>query len=105
MNLTIKGRLILAFSILIAIAAYMFYIGNSVAFELNKSVTTLVEINSKRLAHSLKVSEDLQFIGKREKALIISRDRAELTKIHQEIIDRQVEMKSRFADLRSLADS
>lgn len=105
MNLTIKGRLILAFSILIAIAAYMFYIGNSVAFELNKSVTTLVEINAKRLAHSLKVSEDLQFIGKREKALIISRDRAELTKIHQEIIDRQVEMKSRFADLRSLADS
>ncbi|MBO9703134.1 MAG: MCP four helix bundle domain-containing protein [Sporocytophaga sp.] len=105
MNLTIKGRLILAFSILIAISAYMFYIGNSVAFELNKSVTTLVEVNSKRLAYALKVSEDMQYIGKREKALIISRDRADLTKIQQEINDRHTEMKARFAELRALADS
>ncbi len=69
MQLTIKTRLILGFVVSLSAAFFIFFIGNSNSSQLSDRLNSIVDINSRRLVLALKLSEDRQFMKKREKDL------------------------------------
>ena len=104
MKLTIKTRLILGFAVLIVMAGAIYYLGSSNANTLNDSLNTIVTVNAKRLQHAMKIAEDIQFITKREKDLILTRDEQELDDYSKAIGDRIAEMLIRVEDLKNISD-
>ncbi|HEY9048047.1 MAG TPA: HAMP domain-containing methyl-accepting chemotaxis protein [Ohtaekwangia sp.] len=104
MKLTIKTRLIFGFIVLIALSAAIYFLGNSNANTLNGSLNTIVTVNAKRLQYAMKIAEDIQFITKREKDLILTRDDQELDEYSKAVSDRATEMLGRVDDLRAISD-
>lgn len=104
MKLTIKTRLILAFSVLITLAIAIFYLGNTNAYTLNERINQLVEVNTRRIMLASKIAEDIQFITKREKDMILTRERAVLVELVKETELRQTDIASRLEQLQVLSD-
>jgi len=104
MKLTIKARLIFGFVVLVALSAAIYLQGSSNASILNESLNTIVTLNAKRVQHAMKIAEDVQFITKREKDLILTRDDQELEEYAKAVSDRSQDMLSRIDDLRNISD-
>jgi methyl-accepting chemotaxis protein len=105
MKLTIKSRLILGFVVLITLAGAIYFLGTSNASTLNDTIEKIVSVNSKRLQYAMKIAEDVQFITKREKDLILTKDENELDEYSKAVADRTQEMLGRVEDLKGLSDS
>jgi methyl-accepting chemotaxis protein len=103
MKLTIKARLLGAFIILIALSGIIYYLGSSNAAELNKQINTIIEVNAKSISISGKVAEDIQFITKREKDLILETETEDMLEYARIIEERNKELVSRIDQLRVLA--
>ncbi len=104
MQLSIKARLAGAFALLILLAGLIFFFGSSASGELSDRINTIVDVNVKRIILSSKIAEDVQFITKREKDIILSRRVEEMNEYAQSIDDRDKELKNRLAQLKTLAD-
>jgi methyl-accepting chemotaxis protein len=104
MRLTIKARLVIAFFILISLTGAVFYLGNSNAYTLNDRINFIVDVNAQRMNLALRMNEGIQYITKREKDLILTRDKEVLQELLKEIDDRNVIFNERLEKLRSLAD-
>jgi len=104
MKLTIKARLIFGFAVLVLLSAAIYLQGNSNANVLNDSLNTIVTVNAKRVQYAMKIAEDIQFITKREKDLILTRDDQELDEYSKAINDRTQDMLGRVEDLRNISD-
>jgi methyl-accepting chemotaxis protein len=104
MKLTIKGKLLFAFSILIVLAGAIFYLGTDNASILNERISTIVEQNAQRIALAGRMNEGIQYITKREKDIILTRDQEVLQQLSKEIDDRNVLFNERMEQLRSLSD-
>jgi methyl-accepting chemotaxis protein len=104
MNLSIKGRLIMAAIIKLSAAFIVFFIGTNVAFQLNERINTIVDVNTKRLFLASKMAEDLQFITKREKDLCLTRESEKLQELIRETDARQAAFNNRVEELRNLVD-
>src|SRR5258706_938882 len=104
MKLNIKARLLLGFAILIALAGAIYFLGSANASTLNDNVTTIVTINVKRMQLSMKTAEDLQFITKREKDIILSDDEQEIDDYAAVINERSNIMLTNMETLRNISD-
>lgn len=104
MNLSIKTRLILAFAILIALSGSIFFLGNSNAYSLNDQLNTIVDMNVKRILLASKTAEDVQFITKREKELILATQVEEVQDYANIIDDKNTELLERVEQLKNLSD-
>jgi methyl-accepting chemotaxis protein len=104
MKLSIKTRLIIAFTILILLSASIFYMGNSNSAQLNDQLNAIVDINVKRIMLAAKNAEDIQFITKREKELILTKSSEELQEYASLIEDKSQELQERVELLRSISD-
>ncbi len=104
MRLTIKARLILAFSVLICLTGGIFYLGNSNSFVLNDKITDIIKINTRRILLAGKIAEDVQFITKREKDLILTKQADELQALAKDIDDRNALLNERVEQIRGIAD-
>ncbi len=104
MNLTIRTRLIIAFVVLIGIMGFIYNIGSKNAEALNSQIDEIISVNVARAMLTGKVAEDIQYITKREKDLILSRDKSRLQELSAEIDQRQQEMDGRLEKIRSLED-
>lgn len=104
MKLSIKTRLITAFVVLVALSAAIFYLGSSNAGSLNDRLNTIVDLNVKRMMLAAKSSEDIQFITKREKELVMTNDLEEVQEYINVIEDRNTEMLSRIDQLKGMSD-
>jgi len=104
MKLTIKARLLLGFAILITLAGAIYFLGSTNASTLNDNVTTIVTINVKRMQLSMKTAEDLQFITKREKDIILSDDEQEIDDYAAVINERSNIMLTNMETLRNISD-
>lgn len=104
MNLTIKARLIIWSIINLSAAVFVYYIGNTNANKLNNSINTIVDVHAKRLILASKVAEDIQFITKREKDLILTKNTEQMYELAKEAEARKAEMEVRFEQLKVLAD-
>jgi methyl-accepting chemotaxis protein len=103
MQLTIKARLIMAFAILIFLSGAIFYLGNSNASILNDQITELVDNNATSVNLSNKIAEDLQFITKREKDLILERSTAGMQEYISDVEKRKSELLNRIELLRPIS--
>jgi methyl-accepting chemotaxis protein len=103
MKLTIKARLLGAFTILIALSGFIYYLGSSSAAELNDQLNTIVEVNAKSISIAGKVAEDIQFITKREKDLILETETEDMLEYARIIEERNKELANRIDQLRILA--
>lgn len=104
MKLTIKARLILGFAILIALAGGIYLLASSNTNALNNSLGNIVEVNAKRLQLAMKIAEDIQFLTKREKDIILTRSDEETADYNNQIADRKREMEARLGELESVSD-
>jgi methyl-accepting chemotaxis protein len=104
MNLTIRTRLIFAFVVLIGMMGFVYYLGASNTNTLNQQVNIIAGVNTDKLLLSSQLAEDLQFITKREKDLILVRDQTTLREVIEETDVRMAAMKSRLEQLKSIED-
>lgn len=104
MKLTIKTRLILGFAVLITLAGGIYFLANNNSAELNSSLGKIVELNAKRVMLAMKTAEDIQFITKREKDMILTRDAQENDDYIKQVEDRAKGMLSNVDDLREISD-
>jgi len=104
MKLSIKTRLIVAFAILIALSGSIFFLGNSNAYSLNEQLNTIVDTNVKRILLASKTAEDVQFITKREKELILATQVEEVQDYANIIEDKNAELQERIEQLRNISD-
>ncbi|EMR03982.1 methyl-accepting chemotaxis protein [Cesiribacter andamanensis] len=104
MNITIKTRLIIAFVFLIGLTGFVYYLGTSNTNELNKQINFIVDKSAEKLLLSSQLAEDIQFITKREKDLILTRDRESLQELVVETDQRISEMYKRIEDLKAVED-
>lgn len=104
MKLSIKARLISAFIVLVLLSVAIYYLGTTNAGALNDRITTIVDLNVKRIVLASKSAEDIQFITKREKELILAEDQEMMQEYIGAIEGRSADMMARIDQLRSLSD-
>lgn len=104
MNLSIKTRLIFGTILSLAAAVIIFYIGNSKLNELNNTFGTMVDVNVKRMSLGQKIAEDVQFITKREKDMILTRETDILQSLAKEADDRLGGLDVKYEELTGLTD-
>jgi methyl-accepting chemotaxis protein len=103
MKFTIKNRLILAFSLLIVIAIIIFFVSKNVSNYLNDSLNSIVDVNSKKVNLAGSIAGDIENITKRGKDILLSaRDKEMLEDAIKRGDDRNVELKKRVEELRSI---
>ena len=104
MNITVRAQLIVGYTILIALTALMFYLGSSNAEKLNDKLSEIVNVNAERMKLASKIAEDVQFLTKREKDIILTDDVDELEDLAEQIMNRQAAMEARVEELNSISD-
>jgi methyl-accepting chemotaxis protein len=104
MQLTIKGKLTLAFSVLILLAGAIFYLGNSNASVLNDRLNYIVDVNAQRMNLANRMNEGIQYITKREKDIILTSDPELLQELSKEIDERNTLFDDRLEKLRNISD-
>ena len=104
MKFTIKARLITAFTLLIAFTGVIYYLGNSNSNVLNNWVTTIIKVHANRILLAGKIAEDVQFITKNEKDLIITTKARVLQELSRTADERLKEMNGRIDQLKGLVD-
>ncbi len=104
MNITIKTRLIAAFTVMIGLMAFVYYLGATNTNTINQQLKFIVEKSAVKLLLSSQLAEDIQFITKREKDLILTKDREMLQEIAAETDQRIAELNNRLEALKSVED-
>lgn len=104
MKLSIRARLIIAFVMLIALSGVIFFIGATSSNKLNDSISRIVKVNVQRITDASKMAEDIQFITKREKDLVITSDRDQLDDLAKDVDTRVAEVSARIDKLRDISD-
>jgi methyl-accepting chemotaxis protein len=104
MRLTIKARLIIAFSVLVSLTGSIFYLGNTNAYELNDWIAVIVKINANRILLAGKLAEDIQYVTKMEKDMIITTKEDVLQELVRNADERLKLLDERVDQLRNIAD-
>ncbi|MEJ1239274.1 methyl-accepting chemotaxis protein [Chryseolinea sp. T2] len=104
MKLTIKARLITAFVVLIVLSGTIYYLGSTNTGILNDRINIIVDVNVKRILLASKAAEDIQFITKREKELIMTSNQNEVDEYIEVIEERSSEMLARIEQLKGMSD-
>src|SRR5689334_17125338 len=104
MKLMIKTRLITAFVVLVVLSGAIYYLGSTNAGALNDRINSIVDSNVKRILLASKSAEDIQFITKREKELIMTNDLNEVQEYIEVIENRSADMVARIDQLKSISD-
>jgi methyl-accepting chemotaxis protein len=104
MKLMIKTRLITAFAVLVVLSGAIYYLGSTNAGALNDRINSIVDLNVKRILMASKSAEDIQFITKREKELIMTNDPEEVLEYIKVIEERSDDMIERIDQLKNMAD-
>ncbi len=104
MKLTIRTRLISAFVILIGLLSFVYYLGATNTNELNTQLNFIVQQSTQKLLLSSQLAEDVQFITKREKDLILTRKREDMEEILAQTDKRMEGMNERLEMLKAVED-
>jgi methyl-accepting chemotaxis protein len=105
MKFTIKNRLILSFSLLIILTAFIFYIATNNSRSLKGSLDQIVDMNVRKVMLSGEMSEDVENITKRGKDIILSVGNKELLDdAIKKGEDRNEKLLKRIEELKSIGD-
>ncbi|MFP4091238.1 MAG: methyl-accepting chemotaxis protein [Cyclobacteriaceae bacterium] len=103
-NFTIRTRLTIAFTFMVIIAAIVFAVGTFSLSVMNDRVNRITSVTASKIREAARVNQDILFISRAEKNLILSRSEADMLDYVKEIENRNLGLESRLAQLRALAD-
>ncbi len=104
MKLTIKNKLILGFSLLLLLTVVIYYVARDNANKLNNNLNHIVEVGSQKIIIASKMAEDVQYITKTEKDLILTRDREVMQNMVNEVDERLKVFNERLGRLKALSN-
>lgn len=104
MKLNIRTRLIVALVSLLALSFIVYYVGDSNLNQLNSQVNVIVDINVKRMQLAAKLSEDIQYVSKREKDLVLAKSLEDTQFFIKEAETRFDEVEVRYEELKNMSD-
>lgn len=104
MKLTIKLRLIAAFVTIIALSGVIYYIGIANISTLNGSVQTIVDVNVQRIMLAWDITESIQFMTKREKEIILTKDTQEIQEYIDQVEERNSDTMEKLEALQAISD-
>jgi methyl-accepting chemotaxis protein len=102
MKITIKTRLIAAFTTLVILMSIVYYLGNKSSAALNDKITEIIDVNVQRVTLGADVAQDLQFVAKFEKNLILSTEVDEMREIIKVVDDRNIRIQTKLDELKLL---
>jgi methyl-accepting chemotaxis protein len=105
MNLSIKGRLIIAFTFLTIIATTIGYVGIQNSRMINEKLNDIVAINANQIKVGSKLAEDIQYTAKVNRAMIIFRENKDLrTKQANDLETRFAEVYERIDKMKLISN-
>ncbi|MEM7549424.1 MAG: HAMP domain-containing methyl-accepting chemotaxis protein [Bacteroidota bacterium] len=104
MKISIKGRLILGFTLLILLATGIYFLGKTNLSTMSNSLNGLVDIQVKRIVESQKAAELIQLITKREKDFLLEKSPMDRQNYLKEISDRTDDMMVSIEAVRNISD-
>lgn len=104
MQLNIRGKLILAFVLLIGLTIGVFLMGSSSLSSMNDRVNRIADQTANKIRIGARINQDILFISRAEKNLILADDEMTMNEIVRGVEQRNEGLESRLAQLRELAD-
>jgi methyl-accepting chemotaxis protein len=105
MKLKMKTRLIAAFAILIAMTAAVSVVSFVNSAAQNARIENIVNINFRRVVYATRIAENIQFVTKREKDLILTDNTTDMEGYISQIDSRNMEIAKDLKDLESISSS
>ncbi len=103
-NLTIKSRLIMAFSFLVLVTALVFLLGTVNLASMNERLNLITQSTAEKIKLAARVNQDILYISRAEKNIILSDNEAEMQEYVRSIEDRKLELNERLSKLSELVD-
>lgn len=104
MKLSIKTRLIAAFSLLILLTAFIFYLGNSASNNINNSLNRIVGVNTARVVHSTSIRGTVHILAGKARDLCLLKDPDMIQETVSDIQAKTNDCRGYLTELNALAD-
>jgi len=104
MRLSIRNKLIGAFSLLIALSAFIYYLGVNISSDLNGRVSTIVDNKAAQILYTNKVGYNLQFIAIKLRELILADDPDKVQGFIRLMDEREKVLQNDLSELKKLQD-
>ena len=103
-NLKIRTKLIAAFTFMVVVTAIVFAVGTFSLSGMNERLNRITGETSDKIRLSARINQDILFISRTEKNLILSKTQEEMQEYIGAIATRREELQSRIAELRDIVD-
>ena len=103
-NLKIRTKLIFAFSFMVVITTIVFGVGTFSLSGMNDRLNRITGETSDKIRLSARINQDILFISRAEKNLVLSKTQEEMQEYISAIATRREELQSRIAELRDIVD-
>jgi len=103
-NLKIRTKLIFAFSFMVVITAIVFGVGMFSLSNMNDRIDRITEETADKIRLSARINQDILFISRSEKNLILSKTTDEMQEYINSVNTRREELQKRIAELRGIVD-
>ena len=104
MRLTIKTKLITTFIILIAFMIGVYLLGISSLSSMNDRVNNIAEVTATKIKLAARINQDILFISREEKNLILAKDDQSMDDIVKSIDKKSDELDKRLEELKIISD-
>ena len=104
-NLLIRTKLIFAFSFMVVITAIVFGVGIFSLSSMNDRIDRITDDTAAKIRLSARINQDILFISRAEKNMILADTEAELQDYISAIDDRRKELQLRMTELRNIVDT
>jgi methyl-accepting chemotaxis protein len=103
MKISIKARLTAAFTALVILIVVVYYVGNNSSSALNDKISEIIDVNVQRLILGADMAQDVQFVAKYEKNLILSTDVDEMKEIIKRVDERNIKLQAKLTELKLIS--
>lgn len=103
MQLTIRTRLILGFTLLLILSGFIFFIGYSSLSNLNERIEQITEITAQKIILAGDINSDVLAASESEKNMILSDNQEEIEDYITEIEELDTDLQPKVAQLKQMA--
>ena len=103
-NLKIRTKLIAAFTFMVVVTAIVFAVGTFSLSGMNDRLNRITGDTSNKIRLSARINQDVLYISRAEKNLVLSKTQDEMQEYISAIATRREELQTRIAELRDIVD-
>lgn len=103
MKLTIRAKLISAFVVLIALTGVIYFLGMNSLADMRDRIDEIIDKNATRMSLSGNINQDIQFIAKRSKDLVLARTDQEVATLIKTIETRSGETEEKIRQILEIS--